>query len=296
MLAKSLLPAPIHDSDVTRHVSTHATISADTPADGKLSTGLTAFFSDIGLQQTLLGIISLQTGTELISLSLVFNKVTGFYGLLAILTGYELSLLQLSTYVYSIAVLAALIYLVPHIRKQDAFECLALGWMYTIDTIINAACTLLFGLDWYFATQSSDDSDAQPSSLNGLISEGLDGLRKESMVHGKVVPKETATSMTLIVLLMLLRVCFSLVVMAYARQALQKYMMAMALMVPEGAEESTGPFEEGMPEGSGRRGRLGRLMVSYGRGYWFQESQLGWTGHGQRQSRKSSSATLAGEV
>jgi len=125
--------------------------------------------------QSLFGVISLQTGTELISLALIFNKVTGVYGLLAILTGYQLSLLQLSTYVYSIGVLGLLVYLIPHIRKQSPFECLALAWLYILDTVLNGAYTAAFGLEWYFAS-SATDGDGSPrgsTSLPGLVVEGL---------------------------------------------------------------------------------------------------------------------------
>jgi hypothetical protein len=245
---------------------------------------------------TLFGIISLQTGTELISLALVFNKVTGVYGLLAILTGYQLSLLQFTTYVYSIGILGLLIYLIPHIRRQSPLECLGLAWLYTIDTAITAAYTALFGLDWYFASQLPTETTSSRTDVPGLVAEGLDGIRRETQVHGKVVPQETATSMLLIVGLTLIRVYFSLVVLAYARHALQRYIQSIALEYPEGTaeEETAGPFAEDLPDGAGRRGRLGRLMVSYGRAYWLEQPQLGWTGASQQ--GKTGAGTLAGEV
>ncbi|KHN99312.1 RAS small monomeric GTPase Rab6 [Metarhizium album ARSEF 1941] len=212
--------------------------------------------------------MSLQTGTELISLALVFNKVTGVYGLLAILTGYQLSLLQLSTYVYSIGVLALLVCLIPHIRRQSPFKCLALAWLYILDTTINGTYTAAFGLDWYFASTSNSRPDLTSTSLPGIVVEGFESLRRQHAVHGKVVPQETATSMVLIAGLTLIRVYFSLVVMAFARQVLQKYMQLMILEGP-GVDENEGPFAADLPDGDGRKGRLGRLMVSFGKGYWL---------------------------
>lgn len=217
------------------------------------------------------------------------------YGLLAILTGYQLSLLQLSTYVYSIAVLVLLVYLIPNIRRQSPFECLALAWLYLLDTAINGAYTAAFGLEWYFASTTSDGADSRPaSSLPYLVVEGLEGLRRESQMHGKVVPQETATSMLLIVVLTLIRVYFSVVVMAFARQVLQKYMQLMMLEGP-GVDEREGPFAVDLPDGDGRKGRLGRLMVSFGRGYWLDITGTeDWERNTNR--KPNDGATLAGEV
>ncbi|KAI8667040.1 hypothetical protein NCS56_00839200 [Fusarium sp. Ph1] len=245
--------------------------------------------------KTLFGFISLQTGTEVISLALVFNKVTGVYGLLAILTGYQLSLLQLSTYVYSIAILIGLAILVPHVRRQSPFECLALTWMYILDTVINIGYTAAFGLDWYFSTQLTESADLKKTNLPNFVAEGMQGLRKETEMHGKVVPQETATSMLLIVGSMLIRVYFCFVVMAYAKQVLQKYMQLMILEGP-GVDDQEGPFAEDLPDGEGRRGRLGRLMVSCGRAYWLDARESDEWVPNLGPNKSGSTGTLAGEV
>ncbi|KAK7417088.1 hypothetical protein QQX98_004849 [Neonectria punicea] len=245
--------------------------------------------------KTLFGMISLQTGTEVISLALVFNKVTGVYGLLAILTGYQLSFLQLSTYVYSICVLVLLATLIPHVRKQSPFECLALAWVYIFDTGINAAYTAAFGLDWYFRNQSTESGDAPSSGLPNFVIEGVEGLRRETAIHGKVVPQETAFSLLLIVASTLIRVYFSFVMMAYAKQVLQKYMQLMILEGP-GVDDHEGPFAEDLPDGEGRKGRLGRLMVSFGRTYWLdQRDEDEWV-RSMDPHKRGAVPTLAGEV
>ena len=109
--------------------------------------------------------MSLRTGTELITLSLLLNKVSGFYGLLAILTGLHLSPLQLSMYIYSILALFLVAILAPHIRSQSPFQCLALAWFYVLDSIINAAYTAAFGITWFLVISQhhSDKSGAAPT-------------------------------------------------------------------------------------------------------------------------------------
>ncbi|KAK0755724.1 hypothetical protein N5P37_011687 [Trichoderma harzianum] len=272
--------------------ATNQTSAKTTIATGTLfiMSKFTRLYLRIPRPKTLFGLISLQTGTELISLALVFNKVTGVYGLLAILTGFQLSLFQLTTYVYCIGVLGLLVYLIPHIRKQSPFECLALAWLYVIDAIINGASTVAFGMDWYFATASSNGS-----SLPDMVAEGMEGLRRETAVHGDVVPQETAASMLLITGLTLIRVYFSLVVMNYARQVLQKYMQLMILEGP-GVDDHVGPFAADLPDGEGRKGQLGRLMVSFGRNYWMDYSEAREWVEGGSSRKPSTVATLAGEV
>ena len=93
--------------------------------------------------------MSLRTGVELISLTVLINKLSGVYGLLAVLTGLHLSPLQFSMYIYSCFALLLTAFLAPHIRKQSPFQCLAFAWFYIIDTILNTAYTLAFSFTWF---------------------------------------------------------------------------------------------------------------------------------------------------
>ncbi|KAG8417889.1 GTPase Ryh1 [Metarhizium acridum] len=177
---------------------------------------------------------------------------------------------------------------------DSPFECLALAWLYVLDTTINGAYTATFGLDWYFASTANNESDSASTSLPGIVAQGFDGLRRERAVHGKAVPQETATSMVLIVGLTLIRVYFSLVVMAFSRQVLQKYMQLMILEGP-GVDENEGPFAADLPDGDGRKGRLGRLMVSLGKGYWLDiPGSENW--ERSVDGKPHSNGTLAGQV
>ncbi|KYK61977.1 uncharacterized protein DCS_03122 [Drechmeria coniospora] len=179
----------------------------------------------------------------------------------------------LSTYLYSIAVLGLLIYLIPHVRRQNPFECLTLAWLYLLDTAINGAYTAAFGVEWYFASTANQRAGSPSSPPPLLVVEGLRGPGQGDDGYGKSMPPETATSMLLIAGLTLVRVYFSIVVMAFARQVLQRYMQMMILEGP-GVDEHEGPFAIDLPDGDGRRGRFGRLMLSFGRGYWLDVAEL----------------------
>ena len=111
--------------------------------------------------------MSLQTGTSLATFVLLLNKISALYGLLAVITGFVLSPLQLSMYIYSFLILVAVAHLAPHIRSQSPFECLVLAWIYLLDTIVNAAYTAVFAVTWFLVI-SQHHGDKQTGGTPGL--------------------------------------------------------------------------------------------------------------------------------
>lgn len=214
-------------------------------------------------QQTFLGLISLQTGTELITLSLIINKATGAYGLLAILTGYALSPLQLTMYLSSVSILASLAILLPHIRRHTPFHNLALAWLYILDTIGNAAYTAAFAVTWYQASFHDPEGTAgKEAGPTDGVPDGSD-LDPAQVKAGKAV-QEGAVSLCLIVAFTVVRVYFALVVAAFARSVL-----LVRAENEEGGDEQGNPFAVGAAGGQGWKGSLGRRMVGFGKGYWL---------------------------
>ncbi|KAK4240400.1 Inositolphosphorylceramide synthase subunit Kei1-domain-containing protein [Achaetomium macrosporum] len=212
--------------------------------------------------KSFLGLLSLQTGTELISVALVFNKATGVYGLLTIFTGYSLSALQVTAYLGSILVLIALALCVPHIRKQSPLQNLALAWVYAIDTVVSAAYTTAFATSWYLALMHDPKGPAGNEEAAGSSGSG-------QVARAEAGVEDTAASMVLIVAFSLIRVYFSLVIMAYARMVLLRFVDERMGDAEEVSGTSPDPFAVGAPLGEGWRGKLGRAMVSVGRGYWL---------------------------
>ncbi|KAI9671279.1 MAG: hypothetical protein M1829_004686 [Trizodia sp. TS-e1964] len=107
-------------------------------------------------------LMALLTGTELIILTLLLNKLSGLYGLLAIFTGtIRLSPLQLSMYIYSCAALLLAASLAPYIRKHSLMPCLALAWFYVIDSVVNGIYTAAFAMTWFLTISSSHTEPAE---------------------------------------------------------------------------------------------------------------------------------------
>lgn len=196
-----------------------------------------------------MGIMSIQTATEMISLALLINKVTGLYGLLAILTGYALDAIQLSMYIYSVVVLVTLAFLLPHIRRQSPFQNLSLAWLYIFDTAANAAYTAFFAVEWYMASDKGNPAG--------------DAVEQAT---------DTAASIVLVVALTVIRVYLMFVVMSFTRQVMKRYMDGLANnsdKVGGSSRSAVQPFAPGTLEGEGWKGKLGRAMVSVGREYWI---------------------------
>jgi hypothetical protein len=100
--------------------------------------------------QSFLYFVSLRTAAEFITFTLLINRVTGLFGILALFTGYHLNALQLSSYIYSLVILGLVIWLAPAIRNpRDPLRNIALAWLYVIDTVINTTYTVLFALGWF---------------------------------------------------------------------------------------------------------------------------------------------------
>ncbi|KAL2875591.1 hypothetical protein SGCOL_009208 [Colletotrichum sp. CLE4] len=246
------------------------------------------FSMRLPLPKTFLGCIGLQTGAEVISLILLFNRLTGLYGLLAILTGYELSVTQLSMYLYSLGVVVLLAMFMPHIRKQSPFETLGLAWLYIVDTILNVAYTTFFAVNWYLNSSALDKHPSGSTTPAAAGPAAAAEIAETALANGEPVvpdvpgttkhigPQESWMSLGLICSVTLVRVYFALVVMSFAQQVMQRYTADMG-WEEEGRSNAgkkggvDGPFSQGEPGGEGSRGRIGRVMLALGRGYWLRE-------------------------
>lgn len=211
--------------------------------------------------------MSLRTGTELITLSILFNKVSGIYGLLALLTGLHLSPLQLSMYIYSLIALVITVLLASHIRSQSPFHCLALACFYILDSVINAAYTAAFAITWFLVISQhhSDANGDKAPGAGGLTIDDTAGFTSPqynvshvdvavapdqgvspgdqpvavgqpgfsttasgpSLGHGVLQP-ESMSSIFTICALWAVRAYFVLVVMSYARLVLRQHIAAMS--------------------------------------------------------------------
>ncbi|KAE8354173.1 Inositolphosphorylceramide synthase subunit Kei1-domain-containing protein [Aspergillus coremiiformis] len=262
--------------------------------------GLSTRFLRIPRPETFLYVMSLRTGASLITLSLLLNKISGLYGLLALLTGYHLSPVQLSMYLYSLLALGVATLLFPHIRKQSPLQCLALAWLYLFDSVINAAYTAAFGVTWFLVVSQNYDR----SNISGLgretmaqtagftnpqsdsPSQGGHESRSPDHLGNAVTQPESFQSIVFICSLWIIRAYFVFVMLAFARQSLRLYIAVprhtqlpthsrntSIASVASMADIDKEPFSPFTPDGQGWQGKLGRAMISVGRNYWLGEDE-----------------------
>lgn len=257
--------------------------------------------------------MSLRSGTSLITLTLLINKVSGLYGLLALLTGFQLNLLQLSMYLYSLAALVITGFLAPHIKHgaQSPFECLSLAWLYILDSTINAAYTAAFGVSWFLVLAQHNSPATDHSNIPGgqtigdtagftnptynvsqveVLDDGLVGHEKRAIsatsngfLSDTILQSGSIASITVISSLWMVRIYFILVVMAYARAVLRQYIVNYSqsstdYSASEDKNYASDPFAETKPLGAGWKGKLGRIMVAIGRSYWLGADEADSTG------------------
>jgi len=250
--------------------------------------------------------MSLRTGAEIITFLQLINKVSGLYGLLALLTGAHLSGMQLSMYLYSFAALLATLYLYRHIRLQSPFQCLLLAHIYALDSVVNALYTAFFGLAWFMVlAQHPNDSHVPGAggisdnagftspkynvSKVDIVAEPVDGVQagQNAVAVGQgdgsaglgnaVFQSGSIMSLSLIAGFWALRVYFVFIMLAFARQCLRQHIVTNASSAawydsnnptaPTGLAEN--PFNEGKEEGEGWKGKVGRLMLSGAPQYWL---------------------------
>ncbi|KAF2744211.1 DUF1753-domain-containing protein [Sporormia fimetaria CBS 119925] len=205
--------------------------------------------------------MSLRTGAEIITFLHVINKLSGLYGLLALLTGATLSGLQLSMYLYSTVAFVASVYLYKHIKLQTPFHNLLLAHLYAIDSVINACYTAFFGVAWFYVLAQHDDTSAPGAgaiaenagftspkynvSKVEVVAKPADGLQagQNAVAVGQGDNSATAagaglgnavfqsgsiTSISMIAGFWALRVYFVFVMLAFARQCLRQHIMSNA--------------------------------------------------------------------
>ncbi|KAK4574874.1 hypothetical protein LTR86_001716 [Recurvomyces mirabilis] len=239
--------------------------------------------------RTFLHLIPLRTATEFITFTLALNKITGLYGILALFTGYHLNPLQLSHYIYSLLVLALIVYLSPAIRaSRDAsstMKILGLAWLYVLDTVVNSVYTTLFGLGWFvLLAQHLGEKSPIPGAeeiVGGIMNDTAGFTSPQHTVSqvdvvatpapgavsgqeativasggslsGVVLEQGSLSSIIIIAGLWLVRIYFCIVILSYARSTLRAHIAAAS--AASGTYSSTSSTDPNIADSPFRRGR-----------------------------------------
>ena len=260
--------------------------------------------------QSFLHLVSLRTAAEFITLILLINKLSGLYGILALLTGYHLNPLQLSHYIYSLLCLGTVAWLYPAIRKpEEPLKNVALAWIYVLDAVINSAYTALFGAGWFLvlAQEVGQGTDFGADVVPGadtigdtagftnpehnvtqvdVVAKPAEGLLsgQKAIAYGSqygtlgaaIFQSGSMASVTVLGLLWIIRTYFCILMMSYARSILRKYVASTSTDYSH-ADDPTmaeNPFRAEREEGNGWKGKLGRFMLRFPtKRYWLGKDE-----------------------
>jgi len=208
-------------------------------------------------------------------------------------------------YIYSLVCLGLTVVLSKHIKTSSPFHCLALAWLYILDSIINAAYTAAFAMTWFLLVLSGgtktgpggdmmkdtggfSDPKVNVSSVEVAAAPGTDGVvpgqvaaaaahPADSPADGTgvagVLDYQSINSIGVICVLWTIRAYFCLVMLAWARQVVRAHIAVISVRSGQYSNNSKfladDPFAENKPEGKGWKGKLGRVMIAIGRTYFL---------------------------
>lgn len=248
--------------------------------------------------------------------------MSGLYGILALLTGYHLSPFQLSMYIYSIIALALTVLLSRHIKTGSPFHCLALAWLYVVDSVINAAYTTAFAVTWFLLLSGQkkgpgvDTIDETSGFTNPTYNvsrvdvghEGVEGTVPAAEPASTsntplILDTQSINSIGIIATLWAVRAYFCLVMLSWARQVIRQHIAVASLRSGQygGGAASKGfadnPFADTKPDGQGWQGRLGRMMINIGKWYFLaadgSDDNESWVQNVGRRFRTNKNDTAA---
>ncbi len=104
------------------------------------------------------------------SIFTIINKLSGIYGLIALLDGGSISALQSSMYLYSTSIAVPLILLHQPLVRAELLPSLIYAHIYTLDAVVGFVYSLLFTLASDVLTQESLRSSNEAGLSLALLS------------------------------------------------------------------------------------------------------------------------------
>lgn len=136
----------------------------------------------IRLLSSFLGFFDIKLGVTIICLVSLLNKVVGFYGILAVFHGGNLT--QISMYVYSIVTIGLVIYGLQATGEENARRTFIFANCLLLDHLISTLYTIHFGIEWFIKNPHDGrrvaHGDAQKNMMNPDAPELSPELRKEA--------------------------------------------------------------------------------------------------------------------
>lgn len=125
----------------------------------------------------------LQAGAEMIAGFGVFNKASSIYGLGALFTGHELTVMEWILNVLGLAVLPMFIWGYFAIRKQRPLLCLGYAYFYIIDTLVSLGFTVFFIVHWFVTGAKQADAVNQGAAASNFTISAIVNATSTAVKH-----------------------------------------------------------------------------------------------------------------
>ncbi|KAF8587844.1 DUF1753-domain-containing protein [Ramaria rubella] len=210
--------------------------------------------------RSFLGFMDIKTGVTIALLfavsfdmnvgALLFNKVAGVYGLIAVFTGGSLA--QLSMYIYSLFALVALTWGLKAVGQEDPKRVLYFAHMFFLDHLFSTCWTVFFGVVWWVYTPHDGrqviNSDAQRAMMGGASGEEGHNMTETERAQAAlgIWNKEKGFAAAVLIIGWLIKIYFAVLIYSYAYHLRKGSYRTLPQPFTTVTSRTYGPFPGGM--------------------------------------------------
>lgn len=166
--------------------------------------------------ESFLGFLDIKTGVSIVVLFALFNKVAGFYGLIAIFSGGSLA--QISLYVYSVIALGVFSWGLKAIAQEDPKRTFYFAHAFLADHLLNTIWTIFFAVAWWYWNPHDGKRIANSAAQKQVMESGGPAITDEDRTRQaqQIWNKEKGFAATVLIVGWLLKIYFASLVYSYA--------------------------------------------------------------------------------
>lgn len=139
----------------------------------------------------------LSLGADLIIVSGVVNKASGFYGILSLLTGAHIGVMSWILHIFSLVAFPLYVYAFYAIKNRNALFFLAFVHIYFIDTLIDIGFTIVFCIKWFAHARNVAKQAAAAASSSVLSAAGTAATKIATSIAEAAIETAVAATETL---------------------------------------------------------------------------------------------------
>jgi len=162
--------------------------------------------------------MDIKTGSTVVILFALFNKVAGVYGLIAIFTGGTLA--QVSMYLYSVLALLLFVWGLRAVAAENQKEVFYFAHAFICDHLLSTLWLAYFSVNWWVYTVHDGErvvnSDAQKELIEGAIDIPVLSADERHRIAQELWDTEKGHAAAVIIIGWILKIYFSLIIYSYA--------------------------------------------------------------------------------